>query len=176
MKRQKKKYESPSRPWNKERIDSEKAISNKFGLRKKREIWRAEAMVRKYRRMAREIAAAHDKEKEKIIIDKIMRLGLLNEGATLDDVLGITVESLLERRLQTMIKNRGLVNTMRQARQAITHGHVKINDRKITYPSYIVPRDEESSVRVDVFVQKKKPTTEAPAVQNLEGVKTDGKS
>jgi small subunit ribosomal protein S4 len=99
--------------------------------------------------MAREIAATHDKEKERILINKVVRLGLLKEGATLDDVLGLTVENLLERRLQTILKNKGLANTIKHARQLITHGHVKINGRKVTYPSYIVPINEEDSIVVD---------------------------
>jgi small subunit ribosomal protein S4 len=149
MKRQKKKYETPLRPWDKQRLEEEKKLIRKFGLKNKKEIWRAEAIVRKFRRMAREIAATYDKEKERILINKVVRLGLLKEGATLDDVLGLTVENLLERRLQTILKNKGLANTIKHARQLITHGHVKINGRKVTYPSYIVPINEEDSIVVD---------------------------
>jgi small subunit ribosomal protein S4 len=149
MKRQKKKYETPLKPWDKQRLEEEKKLLKKFGLKNKKEIWRAEAIVRKFRRMAREIAAKYDKEKERILINKVVRLGLLKEGATLDDVLGLTVENLLERRLQTILKNKGLANTIKHARQLITHGHVKINGRKVTYPSYIVPINEEDSIVVD---------------------------
>jgi small subunit ribosomal protein S4 len=149
MKRQKKKYETPLRPWDKQRLEEEKKLIRKFGLKNKKEIWRAEAIVRKFRRMAREIAATYDKEKERILINKVLRLGLLKEGATLDDVLGLTVENLLERRLQTILKNKGLANTIKHARQLITHGHVKINGRKVTYPSYVVPINEEDSIVVD---------------------------
>jgi small subunit ribosomal protein S4 len=149
MKRQKKKYETPLRPWDKQRLEEEKKLLRKFGLKNKKEIWRAEAIVRKFRRMAREIAATYDKEKERILINKVVRLGLLKEGATLDDVLGLTVENLLERRLQTILKNKGLANTIKHARQLITHGHVKINGRKVTYPSYVVPINEEDSIVVD---------------------------
>jgi small subunit ribosomal protein S4 len=149
MKRQKKKYETPLRPWDKQRLEEEKKLIRKFGLKNKKEIWRAEAIVRKFRRMAREIAATYDKEKERILINKVVRLGLLKEGATLDDVLGLTVENLLERRLQTILKNKGLANTIKHARKLITHGHVKINGRKVTYPSYVVPINEEDSIVVD---------------------------
>jgi small subunit ribosomal protein S4 len=149
MKRQKKKYETPLRPWDKQRLEEEKKLLRKFGLKNKKEIWRAEAIVRKFRRMAREIAATYDKEKERILINKVVGLGLLKEGATLDDVLGLTVENLLERRLQTILKNKGLANTIKHARQLITHGHVKINGRKVTYPSYVVPINEEDSIVVD---------------------------
>jgi len=148
MKRSRKKYEKPKRPWDKVRIEKEKEILKKFGLRRKRELWRAEAILRKYRRMARDLAARKDKEKEKILIDKLKKIGVLKEGATLDDVLALTVEDILERRLQTIVYRKGLANSVKHARQLIVHGHVKINGKKINYPSYIVPKAEENKIEV----------------------------
>jgi small subunit ribosomal protein S4 len=148
MKRSRKKYEKPKRPWDKARIEKEKEILKKFGLRRKRELWRAEAILRKYRRMARELAAKKDKEKEKVLIEKLKKIGVLKEGSALDDVLALTVEDILERRLQTIVYRRGLANSIKHARQLIVHGHVKINGRKINYPSYIVPKDEEDKIEV----------------------------
>lgn len=154
MKRQRKKYERPLSPWDKERIEKEREITKSFGLKNKKEIWRAEALSRKYRRLARELEARKDKEKEKILIEKMIKLGLLIDGASLDDVLGLKVENFLERRLQTIVFKRGLVNSAKQARQTITHGHVSINGRKIVYPSYLVSKDEEDKIQSDLMVQK----------------------
>ena len=98
MKRQRKKYERPLNPWDKQRLEKEREIIKSFGLKIKKEIWRAEALVRKYRRLARELTAKKDKEKEKVLIEKLIKVGLLNNGAGLDDVLGLTVENFLERR------------------------------------------------------------------------------
>mgnify|MGYP001773173473 CR=1 FL=1 len=86
--------------------------------------------------------------------NKLYKLGLLNEGATLDDVLGLTVKDILNRRLQTIVYKKGLANTPKQARQFIVHGHVKINGRKIIYPSYLVNRDEEDKIECDIKVNK----------------------
>jgi len=168
MKKQKKRYENPLHPWDKERLSSEKELLGRFGLRRKKEIWIAEAVLRKFRGMARDISAEHDVEKEKVLINKMIRLGILNEGATLDDVLGLTVEDILGRRLQTILKTMGLVNTIRQARQVIVHGNVKINDRKIVYPSYIVNHGEENSISVTIPFTVKKPVTEETQVQTTE--------
>jgi small subunit ribosomal protein S4 len=148
MKRSRKKYETPKKPWDKARIEKEKEILKKFGLKRKRELWRAEAILRKYRRMARELVAKKDKEKEKILLEKLEKIGVLKEGSGLDDVLALTVEDILERRLQTIVYRKGLANTIKHARQLIVHGHVKINGRKINYPSYIVPREEEDKIEV----------------------------
>ena len=127
----------------------------KYGLTKKREIWRVEAELRKFRRLARELAAKKDKEKEKVLVQKLVRLGLLSENASLDDVLELNVENLLERRLQTLIVKKGFANTLKQARQFIVHGKVKIGDRRITFPSYILPKNEEDKIQVLITLPKK---------------------
>src|SRR3989304_865960 len=103
MKRQKKSYKTPTKPWNKQRIEREREILKTYGLRKKREIWKFETILRKFRRLARGLAAKTNKEKESVLVNKIIKLGLLDQGATLDDVLGMTLEKFLERRLQTII-------------------------------------------------------------------------
>jgi len=156
MKKQRKKYERPLKLWDKERMEKEKILVKTFGLKKKKDIWRSEALLRKYRRMARELAAKKDKEKEKILVSKLVKIGLLQEGASLDDVLGLTLESLLERRLQTIIYKKGFVNSTKQAKQFITHGHVKIGDRKIVYPGYLVSREDEKKIQVNITAKKPK--------------------
>jgi len=77
MKRQRKKHERPRRPWDKERILIEKELLKNFGLRRKREIWTAEALLRKYRRMARGLAAKKDKKKEEVLIEASWLLNLI---------------------------------------------------------------------------------------------------
>lgn len=148
MKRQRKKYDRPRKPWDKQRILKEKALLKTFGLRRKKEIWIAEALLRKYRRMARELAAKKDKEKEKVLIKKLIKMGLLKKGSGLDDVLSLTPENILERRLQTVVFKKGLSTTAKQARQFIVHGKILLNNRKITYPSYLVKSGEEDKIIV----------------------------
>ena len=64
----------------------------------------------------------------------------------LDDVLDLTIESILERRLQTLVFRKGLAKTIHQSRQLITHGHIAINGKKFFSPSYIVPKNEEDKI------------------------------
>jgi len=146
MRRLKKKYKKPRKPWDKARIEKEKELMKKYGLRRKREIWRAEAILRNFRRRARELAAKKDKEAEKILLDKLYRLGLLEKNATLDDVLSLTVEDILERRLQTMVFKKNLANTPRHARQLIVHGHIAVDGRRTIYPSFLVTRELEDKI------------------------------
>jgi len=149
MRRSRKKYETPKRPWDRERIEKEKELMKKYGLRRKREIWKSEAILRKYRRIARDLAAKKDEKMEKMLFSKLQKLGLLGKNPTLDDVLALTVEDILERRLQTVIWRKGLANTPKHARQLIVHGHVKLKGRKFVYPSYLVPVEEENDIEVE---------------------------
>jgi small subunit ribosomal protein S4 len=149
MKKSRKKYEKPVRRWDKERIEKEKELLKKFGLRRKKEIWRAEALLRKFRRLARKLIASPNKEEEKILIKKLASLGILKEDANVNDVLRLNVEDILKRRLQTIVAEKGLANTIKQARQLIVHGKVKIGERKVVYPSYLVRVDEEDKIQVE---------------------------
>jgi small subunit ribosomal protein S4 len=146
-KKQKKKYETPLRPWNKARIESEKAILEKFGIRRKKEIWKTESILRNIRRRARELLAKSDEKKEKELFAKLNNMNI--HCSKLDDVLGITLEDVLSRRLQTIVYKKGIANTPLHARQLIVHGHVLVDDRKVKWPSYIVGSGEEDAISLD---------------------------
>jgi small subunit ribosomal protein S4 len=148
MRRSRKKYKRPLRPFDKERFEVEAKILKTFGLKKKREIWRAEALLRKYRRLARELAAKKDQKLESEIIGKLVRLGILKKKATLDDILDLTVEDILNRRLQTILFQKGLANTPKQARQFIVHGKVVLDGRKMVFPGYLVPKEKEEKIQL----------------------------
>ena len=154
-KRHRKKYVSPTHPWDKARLEKEMQIVIKYGLRNKRELWRFQNILRKYRRVARDLLAKINlpgregelaKVKAMTVIKKLTRMGILDENATLDDILNLSVEDFLERRLQTMVYRQGLANTIKQARQMVVHGHIAVDGRRVTVPSYIVERDEESKI------------------------------
>lgn len=155
MKRQRKKFESPRKPWDKERLEAEKILLKNFGLKSKREIWKTQAMLRKYRRLARELVGRRDEKKERILMEKLIKSGLVPKDATTDTVLGLTIEDFLNRRLQTILVKKSFANTPRQARQFITHGQVMIDNRRVTYPSYVVPVDEEEKIIVKTSPVKK---------------------
>jgi small subunit ribosomal protein S4 len=163
MKKSKKKFEKPLRPWDKARIEEERKISQDYGLRRKKEIWKIESILRNYRRIARSLAATTNKEKEKILLDKLFRMGLINKDDDLDDVLALTIDKLLERRLQTLVLRKGLASTPKQARQFIVHGHIAVDGRKVRWPSMLVPITDENRIS---FYEKSK----------VKGVKIEKKS
>ncbi len=154
-KRHRKKYVTPTHPWDKTRLEKEMQIVIKYGLRNKRELWRFQNILRKYRRVARDLLAKINlpgkegelaKVKAMTVIRKLARMGILDENATLDDILNLNVEDFLERRLQTMVYRQGLANTIKQARQMIVHGHIAVDGRRVTVPSYIVDREKEGKI------------------------------
>ncbi|MGQ9788556.1 MAG: 30S ribosomal protein S4, partial [Candidatus Hadarchaeaceae archaeon] len=127
----------------------EEGVLTKFGLLRKEEIWRAQTLLRNFRRQARNLLAASGPQAEretKQLINRLQSLGLVGEKATLDDVLGLTVDKLMERRLQTIVHRRGLAHSMLQARQLVTHGHIAIGGRRVNVPSYLVPIKEEALI------------------------------
>jgi len=146
MKRQDPKFETPLRPWVKETIEAENEIRNEYGLRRKKEIWRAEAVLRGWRRRARELAASRNAEEEKILLAKLCKMGLIGANANLDDVLGLEMRNLLDRRLQTLVFKRGFAHSAKQARQFIVHGHIAVGGVKIAWPSMIVPAALEGEI------------------------------
>jgi small subunit ribosomal protein S4 len=148
-KKSRKRWQGPRHPWKKENLTKELALVGKFGLRNKRELWYSNAILKSYRKQAGSILALADEErvvKEKDLINKLSNLGLLEEGAVLDSVLGLSVEDILERRLQTILIKLNKARTPYQARQMIVHGHVRIGNRRMSSPSYIVSRSEESNI------------------------------
>jgi len=148
-KKPKKKYETPRFPWRSDILESELRLLGEYGLRNKRELWRHRTMLSKFRGIARSLLgmpASRRTTLERQLLGKLKRLGILSENAVLDDVLDLTVESILERRLQTIVFRRGLAKTIHQARQLIVHGHIAIDGKKVFSPSYIVPKNEEDKI------------------------------
>ncbi|UCH31845.1 MAG: 30S ribosomal protein S4 [Candidatus Bathyarchaeota archaeon] len=148
-KKQPKKYETPRFPWRIDVLQSELKLLGQYGLRNKRELWRHKTMLSKFRGIARSILGLPKEEGEKLkgqLLARLNRLGILSETAALDDVLDLAIEDILERRLQSLVFQRGLAKSAHQARQLITHGHITIGGKKVTSPSYLVLRDQESHI------------------------------
>ncbi|MFQ5941056.1 MAG: 30S ribosomal protein S4 [Nitrososphaerales archaeon] len=150
-KRPKNQFKKPRRPWTSDQLVAELQIVGTYGLRNKRELWKAQIELSRIRKQARALLALphevrHGKETE--LLRSLNRTGLVQDGATLDDVLNLTLETLLGRRLQSLVIRKGFAKTPWQARQAVVHGHITVNNRIVTIPSYVVRRDEESVISI----------------------------
>lgn len=144
-----KKYTTPPHPWNAERIKSENKLMVKYGLKNKKEIWKADTLVRNYSRQARYLLGfSEDQVKTEIdeLLGHLKRTGILDESAPLESILDLTVEDILRRRLQTVVHQKGLARTAKEARMFVVHGHIALDGKKVNSPSYVVKKGEEDLV------------------------------
>ncbi|WP_440008764.1 30S ribosomal protein S4 [Halomicrococcus sp. SG-WS-1] len=145
-------YETPNHPFQGERIAEEQSLMDRYGLANKEELWRSQSQLRNFRREARQLLGGMTGEESgegEEFVSRLKRIGVLDEGDELGDVLLLELTDVLERRLQTVAYRKGLANTPEQARQFITHGHVRVDGRRVSIPSYKVEVDEEATVEFD---------------------------
>ncbi len=119
-----------------------------YGLKNMKEVWIAQTRVGRVRRNAREFLSgtAGTKDYESAMIARLVKFGIVKDGATLDDLLDLNERVFMERRLQSIVMRKGLARTMKQARQLITHGYISIAGRKVNRPGYMVSLEEEKAV------------------------------
>lgn len=91
------------------------------------------------------------REKQKLkriygLTEKQFRL-TFNKAERMKGVAGENFLSLLERRLDNVIYRLGLAVSRKQARQLVSHGHVRINGKKVDISSYITRPGEEITIR-----------------------------
>jgi small subunit ribosomal protein S4 len=147
--RQKKKYVVPKRPFDTERFEQELELIGAFGLRNKRELWRHSTELSNYRRQARQMLAVPPSERQQIekeLVDKLAKIGILAEEPTLDRVLDLTLDSILERRLQTIVFRKGMAASMHHARQLVTHGHIALDSARVTTPARLITIGEADRI------------------------------
>jgi small subunit ribosomal protein S4 len=164
-KRQRKKYETLRNPWRKDQIEAELQLIGEYGLRNKRELWRSRTELSRIRGIARSLLAKEESERarlEKEFLESLSRQGILPEKATIDDVLDLDIRDVLERRLQTLAFRKGLAKSIHQARQLISHGHIRLGEKTVSIPSYLVARSEESNIKINPDLATKT-ATEAKA-------------
>ena len=164
-------WRKPKRPLNYELKMEELKTLGTFGLRTKRELWKAHTELSRVRHQARSLLALRQEireEKEPILMKSLARIGLVSSDATLDDVLNLNANDLLSRRLQTLVTKKFGFKSPYQARQAVIHGHIMIGDRKVDIPSYTVTVEEEGSLhftpesKIPEMLEKTKSKTPSP--------------
>jgi small subunit ribosomal protein S4 len=146
-------YDRPKHPWEAARMEEERKFLQKYGLKNKRELWKTQAILRGFRRQARDLQARLRAGEEQAkretdgLLGRLTRLGLLPPGSpTLDDVLGLGIEDVLARRFEWIVVQKGLAPTPNGARQLIVHGHLAIGDGRFTRPGYLLPTGDEGRI------------------------------
>ena len=170
-------WKKPKRPLNFDLKMDELKILGTFGLKTKRELWKARTELSRVRNQARSLLALRQdvrEQKEPILMNSLSKVGYVQSDAALDDVLNLEINDLLARRLQTIVQKKFYFKTPYQARQAVSHGHVLIGDQIVNIPSYIVNVDEEDKVKLtseSVFneiLSKPESDLGSPETENIE--------
>ncbi|MCA9487711.1 MAG: 30S ribosomal protein S4 [Nanoarchaeota archaeon] len=157
MKRKHKQYSRPKRPFDKVRIDEEAQIKKEFGLKNKKEIWKAEARIKSMREKAKKLISS-SAEEQKALFDRLQKIGL--NVNSIGEVLSLDKKDYLNRRLQTILVKKELATTPKSARQLIVHQKVLVDGKILDSPSYIVPVEMEN--KITLKPSKLKKTKENP--------------
>lgn len=80
------------------------------------------------------------------VLEKQFR-NYFKQAERIKGVTGETLLQILESRLDNVVYRLGLAGSRSEARQMITHGHLRVNDHKVNIPSYLVGPDDEISIR-----------------------------
>ncbi|VVB71094.1 30S ribosomal protein S4 [uncultured archaeon] len=174
-KKLRKKFENPKKLWDETRLKEEKQLVEEYGLKNMRELWKAQTILRKLRRDARRLLSgkgAKLEERAERLITRCKKYFINKDDLKIEDILGLKVTDLLERRLQTIIWRKHLGVTPKMSRQIIIHGHIAIDESKVSIPSYIVSFSEESKLNwfgkpVSIQMLEKKVSTETPKKEEV---------
>lgn len=151
--RKHKRYNKPKKIYDISLIKTENNLIKKYGLKNRKEVWRADFAIEKIRNTAKTLITASDKEKEEFIKRQAEKGFAVNSIA---DVLALSKEDYLKRRLQSILVAKKLARTHKQARQLINHKHIKLNRNKINSPSHLTTLEEEKSIEADLPVAERK--------------------
>jgi small subunit ribosomal protein S4 len=156
MIRRRKNFNRPRKIYDSLRIEQENQIKKQYGLKNKKEIWKAKYQIDNIREKAKKVLTK-EYEEQKHLIEKLKEKGFVVEKIA--DILALNEEDWLKRRLQTIVFKKYKIQP-KQARQLITHRHVLVNGGIVTIPGYIVKKEEEKLIEMKI---KTKPKTNKPA-------------
>lgn len=145
-------FKKPRRPFEKERLDAELKTVGEFGLRNKRELWRVQLVLSRFRSRARELLTLEEKDPRRLfegeaLMRRMFRYGFLEPHEDrLDYVLSLTPDRVLERRLQTQVFKLGLAKSIHHARVLIRQRHIRVGKQLVNVPSFIVRVDSQKHI------------------------------
>ncbi len=91
------------------------------------------------------------REKQKLkrmymLLEKQFKI-LFNKAERMKGITGENLISLLESRIDNIVYRLHFASSRSQARQLVNHGHIKVNGRRVTIPSYLVRENDVIEVQ-----------------------------
>ena len=159
-------YAKPRRLHDKIRMEEENALIEKYGLKNKKEIWKADSAIGRLRNLAKKLITKSDEEKNSFV-EKLKKKGF--KVSNIADILALNKEDWLKRRLQTIIFSKGLARTLKQARQLVSHKQVSVGEQIVNIPSYQVSLEEEPFVKLNLVLKIKEPENKKNIIEKTFG-------
>merc|ERR1719182_1184939 len=109
-------------------------------------------MLSKVRKSARTLLTLDPKDPRRLfetppLLRRLKRYGLLTDDEnSLDDILKLTTQRFMERRLQTKVLKQGLAKSIHHARVLIRQRHIRVGKQVVNVPSFVVRTDSEKHI------------------------------
>lgn len=75
---------------------------------------------------------------------------MTDEENSLDDILKLSTQRFMERRLQTKVFKQGLAKSIHHARVLIRQRHIRVGKQLVNVPSFLVRTDSEKHIDMSV--------------------------
>jgi len=115
-------------------------------------VYRVQFALSKIRHAARELLTLDEKDPKRLfegaaLLRRLHRTGVLDESKNkLDYVLGLKIQDLLERRLQTQVLKKGLARSIHHARVLIRGRHIRVGKQVVNIPSFGVRVESQKHI------------------------------
>lgn len=153
--RYKKVTNKPKNPFEKKRFESELKTINKYGLKSKVELWKYQLLIAKLKKISGKVLRNEiDYDSSAVVSKKYNLLWfcfkfnlLLESESGLEYVLRVSLEQMLERRIQFLIVRLGMATTCHEARIKLLHKRVMFKTQSIDKPSFLVRKSNEDKIK-----------------------------